>query len=196
MKILCLYNNVCAEELFDWLQKQGHEVYLCREQLEDVWCARQEFDLTVSYTYRFILKESTIKALSSNVVNLHNSFLPWNRGADPNIWSIVDNTPRGVTLHYMDRELDKGYIIAQSFVPMDREKTLAENYYALDKAAKELFKEAFMYYDYWGSLKKKAVGSGNYHSVKDGERIKKYISSYEMKADELISVRASDKEQN
>ncbi len=88
----------------------------------------------------------------------------------------------------MDYELDKGYIIAQRFVPMNREKTLAENYYILDKAAKELFKEAFIYYDYWESLKKKVVGSGNYHSVKDGERIKKNISSYEMRADELIHI--------
>lgn len=34
MKILGLYNNGCALELFDWLEDQGHKVILCSDQLE------------------------------------------------------------------------------------------------------------------------------------------------------------------
>ena len=186
MKVLCLYNNDCALELFEWLQKQGHETVRCSERFSAAWCAEQGFDLTVSYTYRYILSKTHLEALNYNAVNLHNSFLPWNRGADPNIWSIIDGTPRGVTLHYMNEDLDKGYIIAQRFVPLKSEDTMASSYYALDKAAKDLFIEAFQFYPYWNEMKKQAVGHGSYHATADGEKVKKLITSYDgMLASEL-----------
>ena len=93
MKILCLYNNECALELFQWLKEQGHKTVVCTERLNVEWCRNQNFDLTVSYTYRYILTADILEALNGNVVNIHNSVLPWNRGADPNIWSIVKILP-------------------------------------------------------------------------------------------------------
>ena len=185
MKILCLYNNECAAELFAWLSEQGHETVLTTDRLEPEWCRQQHFDLAVSYTYRYILSAEVLSALGNNVVNMHNSFLPWNRGADPNIWSIVDGTPRGVTLHYMDAQLDKGYIIAQKMVDDADTETLASSYDHLDRAAKELFREAFLYYPFWQDMKKQALGKGSYHSVKDGEQIKGVIDSWDMPVNEF-----------
>lgn len=40
-----------------------------------------------------------------------NIYLTFNKGVDPNMWSIFEGTSRGVTLHHMDAELDKGLII-------------------------------------------------------------------------------------
>lgn len=180
MKILGLYNNNCALELFQWLTEIGNDVIHCSERITPEWCRRQRFDLTVSYTYRYILSENTIHALNDNVVNLHNSVLPFNRGADPNIWSIVDGTPRGVTLHYMDAELDKGYVIAQEIINDNEDETMASSYNNLDRAAKEMFKKAFRYYKYWPSLKKKCVGTGTYHSLADGAKYKNAIESYDI----------------
>lgn len=181
MKILCLYNNPCAEELFQWLCEQGNETVLCSERFEAEWCSAQHFDLAVSYTYKYILSKDQINALNGNVVNLHNSYLPWNRGADPNIWSLLDGTPRGVSLHYLDENLDKGNIIAQKFVIDGTDESFESSYKNLDKAAKELFKEAFKFYPFWHEMQKIALGKGNYHSVKDGVEIKKNINSYGMK---------------
>ena len=101
MKILCLYNNSCAIPLFQWLKESGHETTLCSEQLTKEFSQQQTFDLAVSYTYRYLIPEEILQAFHFNVVNLHNSFLPWNRGADPNLWSILGDGPRGVTLHYV-----------------------------------------------------------------------------------------------
>ena len=185
MKILGLYNNECAIELFNWLASEGHEVIFCRKKINADWCRRQEFDLTVSYTYRYILTEDILEALNNNAVNIHNSLLPWNRGADPNLWSIAEGTPRGVTLHYMNTGLDKGSAIAQEIVDDGDEGTLASSYNNLDMAAKSLFKRAFHYYPYWPSLKKECLGEGSYHSLKDGEKIKQVIDSYNLPIEEL-----------
>lgn len=181
MKILGLYNNSCAIELFEWLENKGHEVILCTQELNSEWCRKQNFDLTVSYTYRYIIKAEVICALGNNVVNIHNSFLPYNRGADPNIWSMIENTPRGVTLHYINSGLDKGDIISQKIVVGNDDDSFASSYTALDVAAKELFKESFAYYNYWEGMRKQPTGEGSYHSSKDGMEIKERIDTYEMK---------------
>lgn len=180
MKILGLYHNACALELFDWIRRQGNEVVCRTERITPKWCKEQGFELTVSYTYRYILDKAVLDALDNNVVNIHNAYLPWNRGADPNLWSIIDDTPRGITLHYMDTGLDKGSIIAQRLVRKGKAETLQSSYENLDKAAKELFVEAFDYYEDWPRMKKYPLGTGTYHSLKDGEKMKSVIDTYEL----------------
>lgn len=185
MKILCLYNNSCALPLFDWLQQIGHEVILYSERLTEDWCREQRIDLTVSYTYCFVLPQKIILALGNNVVNLHNSYLPWNRGKDPNLWSIVDGTPRGVTLHYISSGLDKGDIIAQRLVPLFPGDTLKTSYYTLDRIAQEQFQEAFKWYEYWPQMRKKPLGAGSYHSEKAGTVLHRLIDTYDMPVEEF-----------
>ena len=188
MKILCLYNNPCAVEMFEALREQGHEIVLMEEKLTAKWCREQQFDLAVSYSYRYILTAELLEALGNRAVNIHNSVLPWNRGADPNIWSIVDRTPRGVTLHYMDAALDKGYIIAQKLLEDTDEETFTSSYNNLDRAAKELLLEMMPLYPYWESMKKQTLGKGSYHSVADGRAIKELIPSYDMKISEFRKI--------
>ena len=185
MKILCLYHNPCALPLFDWLRKEGHQTVLCAEQMTEVWCEEQKFDLGVSYTYRHIVPETILKILNFNVVNLHNSYLPWNRGADPNLWSLVEDVPRGVTLHYMEAGLDKGAIIAQRIVPILPGETLKTSYNALDSAAQSQFRQVFQWYPYWQGMKKCPLGKGSYHSVQDGVFLHQAIDSYDMPVDEF-----------
>lgn len=180
MKILCLYKNPCALPLFDWLERQGHTVIRKQERLDADWCRAQGFDLTVSYTYPYILSAKILDALGNNAVNLHNSYLPWNRGADPNIWSVLEGTPRGVSLHYMSAELDKGDIIAQRLVRFAEEQTLKSSYQALDMAARQLFIDAFAYYPFWNGMRKQAVGAGSYHSVKDGAQFRQSLTTYDI----------------
>lgn len=186
MKILGLYNNPCAEPLFDYIEELGHTIVRFSDRLDVNWCKENEFDLTVSYTYKYIIKKEVIDALSNNVVNIHNSYLPYNRGAAPNLWSLVEGTPRGVTLHYVDEGLDKGFIIAQKLVTEGDGDTLASSYDNLDKNAIELFKEAFLYYENWTGMKKLAQGKGSYHSVEDTKLINACIDSYEMRITDFL----------
>ena len=83
----------------------------------------------------------------------------------------------------MDAGLDKGYIIAQEIItaPIDESvETLSTTYNELDKVAKSLFRRAFEVYNFWPSLKKQCLGAGSYHSLKDGEKIKALIDTYDL----------------
>ncbi len=100
-------------------------------------------DIAISVFFGYILRPSFLNLFGRGVVNLHPSLLPYNRGANPNVWSIVDGTPSGVTLHYIDAGVDTGDIIAQRPVcvlPTDTGKTL---YARLEQACASLFCETW-----------------------------------------------------
>jgi methionyl-tRNA formyltransferase len=51
-------------------------------------------------------------------LNLHPSLLPAYRGPSPLFWQLRDGAPTGVTVHYLDENLDTGDIAAQTGVPL------------------------------------------------------------------------------
>ena len=52
--------------------------------------------LIVSYNYIHMVPKDVIEMMPNKIVNLHISFLPYNRGFAPNIWSFWENTKKGV----------------------------------------------------------------------------------------------------
>ena len=55
------------------------------------------------------------------------SYLPFNRGKKPNVWPIIEGSPAGVSMHYIDSGIDSGKIISQSKIDVeiiDTAKTL------------------------------------------------------------------------
>ncbi len=95
----------------------------------------------VSFGYRHIVKPEVLALFPGRVINLHISLLPWNRGADPNVWSFLEDTPAGVTIHLMDEGLDTGDILAQRQVSHDSDDTLRTSYERLITEIEDLFAE-------------------------------------------------------
>lgn len=69
--------------------------------------------------FAYILKEPVLSLFPEGIVNIHPSLLPYNRGTAPACWMIVDGTPAGVTLHYVDAGVDTGPIIEQQELSVD-----------------------------------------------------------------------------
>lgn len=166
MKILFLTNNKITDTLYHWLCfREGNVDYL-----EDKFDAYQwsfyNPDLIISYNYKHIIDEEIIN-LGRNIINLHISYLPYNRGADPNFWSIVDGTPSGVTIHKIDKGIDTGDILLQKTVDIKDTDTLGSSYTKLHREIQKLF------IDNWESIRDNKikptpqVGKGTYHAVKD-----------------------------
>ena len=80
---------------------------------------KEKIDLGFLLWWPDIVKEDTIKIVKKGFVNLHPSLLPFNRGMHPYYWSIVDKTPAGVSLHFINKEIDAGEIIAQEEIQTD-----------------------------------------------------------------------------
>lgn len=100
-------------------------------------------DVAVSVFFGFILKPDFLGLFSRGTINLHPALLPYNRGSYPNVWSIVEGTPSGVTLHWVDRGVDTGPIIAQRPVGVDPVDTGETLYSKLERASLALFQETW-----------------------------------------------------
>lgn len=75
-----------------------------------------------------IIPRFIIEAPAVGIVNFHPSLLPYNRGKNYNFWTIVEDTPFGVTLHFVDEGIDSGDILFQTPIAKTWEDTGASLY--------------------------------------------------------------------
>lgn len=154
------------------LRSAGDEVFATGEPLDVEHLDDLNPDFLVSYGYRHILRKPVLDRFPARAVNLHISFLPFNRGADPNLWSILEGTPRGVTIHYLDEGIDTGDIIAQRRVEFSSVDTLRTSYGKLQAAIVELFGEQWPAIRAGTCDRQSQTGSGTFHRAKEIERVR------------------------
>lgn len=146
-------------------------------------------ELGVSVSFGYLLPKTLLDAFPAGCINLHTGYLPYNRGAYPNVWSIVEGTPAGVTIHYLDEGVDTGEIVARREVavePVDTGRSLFER---LEEAALCLFQET------WpaiasGSAPRAAQNpsEGSTHRVADVARIDEIDLDRTYRAGELLDL--------
>lgn len=126
-----------------------------------------KYEWIISYGYRYIIKKNILHKTKNPILNLHISFLPFNKGAHPNYWSFKEKTPNGVTIHFMDDGIDTGPILVQKKCFFNSNETLKTSYQKLKKEVEELFFSNFKkIID--GRLKAiSQKGVGTYHSSND-----------------------------
>ena len=126
-----------------------------------------KFDLIISFGYSHIIPNEILVA-SCPIVNLHISYLPFNRGAHPNFWSHFDGTPSGVTIHFIDGGIDTGpYLFKKRVFFNTSNLTFKESYQILINEIENLFIHNI---DEILSLEfkpKKYEEKGTYHSSAD-----------------------------
>ena len=129
-------------------------------------------DLGVSVLFGYILRTDFLNMFPAGCINLHPALLPFNRGAYPNVWSIVEGTPAGATLHYIDAGVDTGDIIGQKQVVVEPVDTGASLYRKLEQAALELFCQSWPLIREGRAPRLPQPGSaGSFHRVRDVENI-------------------------
>jgi methionyl-tRNA formyltransferase len=168
MKVLILSNNDNADTLRDRLADMGNEVVMYHDPVTVDVIRSLDPGIVISFNYRHIVKGDVIDLLGDRIINMHTSFLPWNKGASPNIWSFIDDTPKGVTIHRLEKGLDTGKIIVQKELTFDENtETLASTYSRLNEEIIRLL------LDNWNMISsgdyelKDQVGEGSYHRTSD-----------------------------
>lgn len=102
-----------------------------------------ELDLVILAWWPYIIKEELIKIPRLGCLNLHPSYLPYNRGKHYNFWTIVEESPFGVTIHWIDEGIDSGDIAFQSGIEKSWEDTGETLYCKAREGIVKLFKEKF-----------------------------------------------------
>ena len=148
----------------------------------------EKADLVISFGYRKIIKSSLFKFSKRPILNLHISFLPFNRGSHPNFWSFIENTPKGVTIHEIDKKIDKGSIVFRKKITFIRKNNLTfkETHNILIKEIERLFIKNYNKIISGNYLKKKIKLKGTIHKSSElpnnikswNVKISDYLKSY------------------
>ncbi|WP_298820067.1 formyltransferase family protein [Chloroflexus sp.] len=176
--------------LVEWLKSIGEEVIATTEPVDLALVMALSPDFIVSYGYRHIIKKDVLALYQNRAINLHISYLPWNRGADPNFWSFVEDTPKGVTIHYLDEGVDTGDIIAQRKVTFSETDTLRTSYDKLQAEIQALFKEHWLDIRSGSCNRHKQQGKGTYHRMKDKTALLYLLFAYQTRMYKQVPCRS------
>jgi methionyl-tRNA formyltransferase len=114
----------------------------CNEQT--IAALRQlDLDLGILAWWPYIVRTPLIDVPRRGFLNFHPSLLPLGRGKDPYFWSIVEGSPFGVTLHFIDRGIDSGDVAFQRQIPVGWEDSGQTLYEKARCQIIELFKENY-----------------------------------------------------
>lgn len=175
-RVLLLSNNENVTELYEWLCCNDINVFFYSGRLLYDQVENMKPDIIISYNYNYIIKKEIIDLMRGNIINLHISLLPYNKGASPNFWSFIDDTPKGVTIHYVDEGIDTGDIIAQKELFFDETcETFESTYNKLNSSIKELL------YEKWKDIIDKKIvpiaqnENGSCHNIRDLNELRKRV---------------------
>lgn len=127
----------------------------------------KKYDFVISFGYRHLISQKCIEILRGNILNIHVSLLPWNKGSDPNIWSWIENTPKGVSIHWVTNQLDAGDIALQKAVELDENDTLFNTFEVLQTEASQLFSKLWTDIGITNAKRTQQNGVGTAHKKSD-----------------------------
>jgi methionyl-tRNA formyltransferase len=141
----------------------------------------KQSDFILSFGFRKIISENIIKKIKKPIFNIHLSYLPFNRGAHPNFWSFIENTPAGVSIHKIDKGIDTGNVILRKKIyfniSLNKFSTFKKTYNFLFLEAEKLFKKNFN--KIYNEKYKKILSNnkGTFHYKKD---LPKWVKSWDI----------------
>jgi methionyl-tRNA formyltransferase len=125
-----LRNNY--SEIIQNSELTGNQIYTVGNNPDDNFVKKLNDlspDMILLVSWTFIIKKEIYSIPKKGCFNCHFSFLPFNRGKNPNVWPIVEETPAGVSIHSIDDGIDSGAILCRQEVEVeiiDTAKTLYE----------------------------------------------------------------------
>lgn len=145
---------------------------LCHEELIRIPGYRivepEDADLWISVHWPHIFKPPFP---SHGILNLHNGYLPWGRGAHPCSWAIAKRHPHGVTMHWVDAGVDTGPIFMQQRIKIHVGETADQLYKRTVAHEISLFRTAMHAYLNGARTAIPQEEGGTFHRKRDFERL-------------------------
>ena len=176
-EVILIVTNNSDKQGFEF-KKQAYEVLSITNNVNIMIISWDEFKafkfrnlhlkVGISAMFGHIIPQSIIENFRFGIFNLHPSLLPINRGANPIMWSILDNQPQGVTLHKVDNNIDTGPIVSQ----IELETSLDMNAHKIYELCMDALFDIFV--SKWQDLingkvsySNQPVGLGNIHFARE-----------------------------
>jgi methionyl-tRNA formyltransferase len=143
-----------------------------------------KLDLIILAWWPHIVKKSLMELPKLGCLNFHPSLLPHNRGKNPNFWSIVEERPYGVSIHFIDEGIDSGDIVFQREISKTWEDTGGSLYEKGLVEIVRMFKDNFEQI-LAGNLPRQCqdLTKGSFHLAKEMDQ------ASEIKLDEVYTAR-------
>ncbi len=100
-------------------------------------------DLILTVEYDKILNPTILAVPKLGTINIHFSPLPRHRGYFPVVWSLMEDDQAGVTLHWVNEQVNGGDLIATKTIPIAKDDTSFSLYLKLSKIGMDQFKTYF-----------------------------------------------------
>lgn len=162
MKVLLL--GPSTEKLLSCINSSEDEIIVLNTEFNQQFIVDNGINLLISYNYRRIIKLEVLQVPGLRALNLHTSLLPFNRGSHPILWSVLEGTPLGVTIHQIDQGLDTGPIVFQREIQLlDQTKSLREVHEDINKALIDIFCTNWKTLREGNYTSTPQTGAGTYH---------------------------------
>ena len=170
MKVLIL--SPYPQEIIKILKKSQDNYLIYNEKLKISFLKKNKIEFIISYGYKYLITKDIIDIFKGKIINLHISFLPFNRGYYPNLWSHLEGSPSGVTIHLINEQIDGGKILLQKKVEIDPKKhSFRSSYLILRKEIEILLKSNWKFIKFGEIPGKISINKGSYKNKKDGDEI-------------------------
>jgi len=175
MKILIL--SPYPKKIIQTIKKTGDSYEIYSKKINLSFLKEKEIDFIISYGYQHIVEKEIIQKYKNSIINLHISFLPFNRGSHPNLWSHMEGTPSGISIHQIDEGIDTGGIIFRKKILIDAENHTLRTSYELLKSELEILFERN-----WAKIRQRnyklilPIDNGTFHLKKEGIELLSLLS--------------------
>lgn len=149
---------ICVSEgaLVDMVRSHHIPVHIAKKN-DDVYEALSKFpdlDLGFLLWWPYLVKQNVLNLTKQGFINTHPSLLPHGRGKHYNFWTIVEEAPFGVSLHFVEEGIDCGDIVAQRSIDYGWEDTGKTLYQKAQSMIFELFIHEYLSFKV-GMIKRK-----------------------------------------
>lgn len=143
-------------------------------------------DYFISVHFPYIIPAEVLRIPRVGALNLHPAFLPYNRGWHTPSWAIIDGTPYGATLHWVDEGIDTGELAMQKQIEVLASDTANSLYQRALAAEVELFKEAIPHLLNDSLPRVAQTGSGTSHVKGDLKELQRLNLSEKTETESLV----------
>lgn len=168
------YSNYQFDFRFSYKNKELLKKYEKNEKFKGIDVKEQvnyiinTYDRVISLHCKQIFPEKLVEQIKC--INVHPGYNPENRGWFPQVFSIINKKQTGVTIHYIDKELDHGKVIIREKVEMKDTDTSLSLYNRiqdkeielLEKNLKDILEDKIESYE---------VGEGNLNYFSDFKKL-------------------------